>query len=639
MSIYAFIPFICGLLCLGSGFFILSKARKSYLSRPYFLASMIISGYFFMNFCLMELVRLPEMLAGAKVFAFAGFFVVPALLNILFQHNKRGLFKVILFFSFILSLFVFYYLKAPIKVVRFPWGSALAIQDISVIFFFINVALFLPLGVVIFRLQTRKRKISQLSKRQINFNVLAMSAGFVFLCVNMLPGFGINVYPFGLPLLAIAFISMSYSIIRYRFLEMDLIINRTVVSFLFIAPLLAGHVIISGLFLSTLGFVFSTTFSLLVIISIALFTPYRRLLQKMVEKAVYRGRYDYQKVLKELCQTITAILDFDQLFDHIVHVIVQTIEVEKTAVFLSDDDGQNFRIKASNGVHNVCENSLTLKADEPIIKRLQQAGRILVKDELLQFEDENRIMKMFKPLDALETELVVPLLYKENLLGFIVLSRKISGNIYNQGDIDVLETFSVEAAKAIEHVRLYNEAIVDRATKVFNQNYFLMRLREEIARAKRYRHPISLMFIEIDSLEGVDNVLGHANTDLILKGIGLLLKTKIRSVDVLSRFSGRKFAVILPETAKSKSEDAREMLKKHVKDTLIVAERLRSGVENFTDKSGGISAGVTVSIGIAYFEGSDEHFSEEQFIEQAESALMDAKKTGKNKVVSFEVQK
>lgn len=640
MTINAFIPFILGLFTLSAGAYILFKVKRSYLSRPYFIASMVISFYLFMHFGLVQFKGNNVLLVPwLQVCLGAASFVGPALINLLLSMRrvKTGLMKVILFLSSMLSVAVFYFLihDSEFQINSFSWGSTLSVNNFAYLLFFINIVLFLPLAAIVFLAGKSLMDTSNLAKRQIKFIVLSVCIICFALCLNFLAGFGFNVYLFGSPLLCIAFIFMSYSITRYRSLELDLIVNNTILSLMFVGPLLVLHILISGFFLEMLGYLFATTFSLLLVVSMVLFTPYKKLVQKSVEKLIYRGKYDYQKVLSELCQGLNAILDFDQLYDRIIHIIIQTLDVEEMAIFLKDDTENVFSLKASYGIDHELHKDFTLSPDLPIVQRLKKDAKILLKEELRQFENIAKVEKEFKEVSILGAELVAPLFFRDHLLGFIVLSRKKKGSIYNQGDIDVLNTFTIEAAKAIEHVRLYSEAIVDNTTKVFNQNYFLMRLREEIARSKRYGHPISLMFLDVDTTGEQENKVDSQMQELLLKGLGLLLKNQVRNVDILALYKKRQFAIILPETARPKEDKEHVKASQHYMDTMLVADRLCKSVRNFKNEYKGKIITVNFNMGVACFDGVDKVLTEETFINCAQKALARSKEDGTNKIVCF----
>ena len=629
-----------GLFTLSAGTYILIKVKRSYLSRPYFISSVVISFYFFMHFGLVQFkgnegIFLPWLQVCLAVMSFIG----PALINLLLSMRrvKTGLIKVILFISSMLSVSVFYSLMQgyEINIHSFSWGSTLSVNNFAYWLFFINIVLFLPLAAIVFLIGKSSMDTSILAKRQIKFIVLSVCVICFALCLNFFAGFGFNVYLLGSPLLCIAFICMSYSITRYRALELDLIVNNTILSLMFVGPLLISHILLSAFFLKMLGYLFATTFSLLLIVSMVLFTPYKKLVQRAVEKLIYRGKYDYQKVLSELCQGLNAILDFDQLFDRIIHIVVQTLDVEEMAIFLKDDERNVLCLKASYGIDYDRHRDFTLSLDEPIVQRMKKEAKILLKEELRQFEDIKNVEKEFKQISILGAELIAPLFFRDHLLGFIVLNRKKTGNIYNQGDIDVLNTFRIEAAKAIEHVRLYSEAIVDNTTKVFNQNYFLMRLREEIARSKRYGHPISLMFLDVDTIGTQVNELDSYMQELLLKGLGLLLKNQVRNVDILALYKKRQFAIILLETARNKEANEHGKESQHYLDTMLVAERLCKSIRNFKNEYKGKTITVDCNMGIACFDGVDKMLTEETFIDCTQRALAQAREKGTNKIVCF----
>jgi len=606
----------------------------------YFISSLAISSYLFMYFGMVQFQEDSRTALSWQNVCFLGAnFISPAMIGLLGNicGKKTALMKIILFFSTVIALSSFYFIKAIplVRVYRFNWGSVFSINNFTYFLFFLNVILFLPLAVIIFLIEKSSQEKSSSSKKRMNLIAFGILGIAFCLGVNFIASFGLDVYPVGSVFAAFVFITLAYPVLRCRPLELDLIVNKTLLYLLFIGPLLISHILISALFLDILGFLFATTFSLLVVIALVIFTPYKKIVEKLADKLIYSGKYDYQKVLYELCQSLNAIVDFDQLFERIVHIIAQTTDVEKIVVFSVDATTESLFLRASYGVESSLAEEFNLSSDEAIVVRAKKEGKMLIKEQLRQLEDTQKVEEEFKKIAVLDAELVAPLFYKENLLGLIVLSRKKSGDIYNQGDINVLNTFVAEAAKAIEHVRLYSQAIVDESTTVFNQNYFLMRLRDEIARSKRYGHSISLMFLKINISGGLNNTAEPEMRDLLLKGVGLLLKTKVRTIDIVARYSDLVFAVLLPETAQAAAVNSEEKAVKHRSDTMIVAERLSGGIENFKNKYKGKIINMDVAIGITCFSGLDKKFTEENFINSAERALEKANQ-GKRNIVWFE---
>ncbi|MFH1062468.1 MAG: diguanylate cyclase [Candidatus Omnitrophota bacterium] len=640
MTINAFSPLIFGLLSLGAGLYVLLKAEKSFLCRPYFFAAVAMSCYFFMYFVMTHYHNsIDNAMFVLKIFATGAAFIVPALLNILLtlKTKKSGLLKIFLFFSFLFALSSFYYWDKSLLLETdfFQWESVINVNVFSYYLFFLNVSLFLPLGIVIALIKKSKIKPSEIAAKQSRFIILSIGLVDACLLINFAVNFGMSFNFLGSLLMALSFMSIAYAIVRFRCLEFDRIAYKVLLAVLLIGPLLGMHIIISKLFLEVFGYLITTTFSLLVIILMILFAPYKKLIQMFLEKVVYQGKYDYQKVLAELCQGLTVIIEFDQLCDYLIEVIVQTLDAKRIALFLENADSAGYMIKASAGIDSEIQQQLRLDDNSQILNCLKQSSGMLIKSELNQFENESETEILFEPVSAIEAEIIIPLWLNDRLIGIIMLSAKSSAEIYNQGDINVLEVFALEASKALEHARVYSQAIIDNVSKVFNQNYFLTRLREEIARSKRYARPISLLFIAVEDAQSSADIEAER---LLLKAIGLLLKTKVRNVDVLGRYSNKMFAVILPETGLSQEKQA-DNLNKHKQDTMLVANRISQGIENLTGEYKGKIVGLNSSIGFACFNGEDKQFTEEVFIEQAETALNTAKKNKESKIVCFEREK
>ncbi len=185
-----------------------------------------------------------------------------------------------------------------------------------------------------------------------------------------------------------------------------------------------------------------------------------------------------------------------------------------------------------------------------------------------------------------------------------------------------LTNLASEASLALEVVSLYDNmkimAVTDGLTGLFNHKEFYQRLRRELERARRYRHTLSLLMIDVDDFKQFNDRFGHPAGDSALRDIAIVLRKCARATDIIARYGGEEFSVILPESTPS--------------GALMVAERIKTEISahNFIQSSI-LPVCLTVSIGI--FSSDCGNISEDQIVSYADEASYTAKKNGKNQVV------
>lgn len=171
-------------------------------------------------------------------------------------------------------------------------------------------------------------------------------------------------------------------------------------------------------------------------------------------------------------------------------------------------------------------------------------------------------------------------------------------------------------------------AILDRLTGAHNREYFMKRLVQELERSNRFRLSLALLMIDIDNFKLVNDTLGHPQGDAVLKIISKLIKKEVRAIDLVGRYGGEEFIVLLPETGYG--EDASSTT-----GALVVAERIRKAVdEEFRGLQKPLNLTISVGVAIRRFpEDRDADYKE--LIRLADEQLYRAKTTGKNKVRVF----
>jgi len=165
-----------------------------------------------------------------------------------------------------------------------------------------------------------------------------------------------------------------------------------------------------------------------------------------------------------------------------------------------------------------------------------------------------------------------------------------------------------EARQTIEKI-----AITDQLTEVFNRRHIMSRFEEEFEKFKRLKKKVSCIMADIDNFKAVNDSYGHLAGDQVLKAISRRIRNTVRAYDILGRYGGEEFLIIMPDTS---VEDAREL-----------AERIRTRVKEETVNN----ATITLSLGVVCVEESDR--SVDDIIRRADQNLYKAKKDGKDRVV------
>jgi diguanylate cyclase (GGDEF)-like protein len=166
-------------------------------------------------------------------------------------------------------------------------------------------------------------------------------------------------------------------------------------------------------------------------------------------------------------------------------------------------------------------------------------------------------------------------------------------------------------------------ATTDGLTGLNNRRSFFELAENEFDRFKRYKYPLSAFMIDIDHFKKVNDTYGHAIGDKVLVHLAQKLRDLLRNADIIGRYGGEEFVVLLPES--------------NLEASTKVAERIRKTIEAETiktDKFGDIS--ITISIGVSNFTSKAEDLA--SVIDNADKALYEAKKDGRNRVVAKKIE-
>ena len=190
-------------------------------------------------------------------------------------------------------------------------------------------------------------------------------------------------------------------------------------------------------------------------------------------------------------------------------------------------------------------------------------------------------------------------------------------------EAEIFRIFMLQGEAGIKNLALFDRvksmAIRDALTGLYNYGYFKEALHGEMEKSRRYKTPLSLLFLDIDDFKRVNDTLGHVKGDKIMRQVAAILKGGIRQADLLCRYGGDEFVMLLSQTPPDQA--------------MVLAERLRQRIVQFSMKLPEPRLQITVSIGVA---GMGTGMGTEDLIKEADSAHYRAKQAGKNRVAGPE---
>jgi diguanylate cyclase (GGDEF)-like protein len=338
---------------------------------------------------------------------------------------------------------------------------------------------------------------------------------------------------------------------------------------------------------------------------------------KNVTKKLQKQIYDLHSLF-EVSINLTSILEPQQVIKSSMLSLIGQLQTNQTIVFLtSKSDGNALFPVYSKGFSKTLWKNFTLSLKDPVIDKF---GEKMIAVDLLNIEDEFLDERWRKLIDNGIT-MIAPIISKKKIKGIIAVGQKMSKEVFSEPEQELFSLLvhfiSVALSNSILYQRMEQISITDGLTGLYNHRYFKKRLENELVRAQRYRHSLSLVFFDVDHFKNYNDTLGHPAGDVALKTVAGILKSSIRKSDIAVRYGGEEFCVILPEG--------------DIKSAFNFAERLRNQIEShhFEKEEVQPSGKLTISLGVASFPKNAD--SSKQLIDKADAALYNAKGSGRNR--------
>ena len=322
-----------------------------------------------------------------------------------------------------------------------------------------------------------------------------------------------------------------------------------------------------------------------------------------------------------LSKMLSATLNMEELYRLALHLIGRSLHVDTYSLMLLEEGNDRLVVKAAFGLPENGATGLTIPLGEGICGLVAKTGQAMLVPDV-RVEPRFLEQELFRQRHG--SFICVPLRIQGREIIGVLNAQKPDPHGLDLDDLDLFQAVANQVAAALENAQLYQRtkelSTRDDLTGLFNRRHFFETLDKEVQRASRYRHIFSLIMLDLDEFKLYNDAHGHLQGDEALKELARLLLSNTRRADVVARFGGEEFVVLLPEINKQ--------------GAMVVAEKIRAGVEQYPFAGRHTQPGgkMTVTLGLAMYPMDAENALE--LVDLADRTMYLGKQHGGNRVTA-----
>lgn len=350
-----------------------------------------------------------------------------------------------------------------------------------------------------------------------------------------------------------------------------------------------------------------------------LFGPLKKLVEAVIDRRFFPERDDMRRRLGQLGHELPQLGKLSAICDTLVERLTDIYAVEWCSLMLFEEQSGLLVSRASSrrGMTMADSKPLIFSTDDPFVDALTAANRSL---NLEDWADRSPIARR-----CLERAVarVHPIVADDDMVGLLLLGQKKGGREFSSEEGELLDLVSRHVANVLENARLFESATLDGLTGLLRREPLLARIDDELERAIRYERPLTIGLMDLDRFKEVNDRLGHLTGDVVLQRVAHRLAETLRTTDVLGRYGGDEFMLILPETDLEGARKVADLLRKVIEELQVE-----------TDTGEVVSLTTCIGLVSALDLVADEPPTRSSVIQAADRQLYRAKHSGRNQVVA-----
>ena len=349
-------------------------------------------------------------------------------------------------------------------------------------------------------------------------------------------------------------------------------------------------------------------------------------LERLKTTEGHRQERQFSARLVSMISELSLVDNRQELYRQILEMSAELLTATSGSLMLLDEQGGKLKIVAAKGMTSALAKAMSVVYGEGIAGRVAKNGFPMLVNDI---ERDKRVAAKNRPRFKTKSFISLPLEIEDRLIGVLNLADKGNGNNFTEVDLNLVQTFTNHAVLMIDRAAILEKAgqfeqlaITDPLTGLYNRRLLEDRLQEEFSRSERQRQNFCVIMADLDNFKIYNDICGHLAGDNALRKTAGLLRRTAREMDVVTRYGGEEFCLILPGIGK--------------KESVFVGDRIRRAIEmeTFPGESHLPLGRLTISLGISAFPVDG--VTANELIHAADLALYHAKALGRNRLVLYE---